>query len=62
MYLHNTDERQFLYYVCFKPIGGLHGLKLTFGIETSLLPILYMKIVLQWKIIRTPFLVHFTIL
>lgn len=38
-----------MYYVWFKPIQGLHGLEMTFSMELSLLPLLYMEIVSQWK-------------
>ena len=50
-----------LIYIYFKPIGGLHGLEMTFCIEFSLLPFQYMKVVSQWKGIPL-FLVHFTML
>ena len=50
MYVHNTSEAQILYYVWLKPIGGLHGLEMTFSCtKLSLRPLLYMKIVSQWK-------------
>ena len=49
MYLHNTNEAQILYYVWFKPIAGLHGLEMIFCIKLSILPLLNMKIVSQWK-------------
>ena len=35
---HDTNEAQNIYYVWFKPIGGLHSLKMTLCIELRLLP------------------------
>ena len=43
MYLHDTNEVQFVYYIRFKLIGGFYGLKMTFCIIFNLLPLLYKK-------------------
>lgn len=47
---HSTIEEHILFYVWFTPIGGLHRLKLTFGIENEPASyIMCMKIISQWK-------------
>lgn len=38
-----------MYYIWFKPIGGLQGLEMKFCMELSQPPLLYMKIILQLK-------------
>ena len=62
MYLHSTHEAQILYYIWFKPIGGLHGLKMTFCIELSLQSPLTIHEKCITIVGHTIFLVHFIML